>query len=210
MASLLVLCVSVLSIAALGSCDLEEKPFVERAGRNFIGRASTSILTVPNGGKFGDWTWIEMCPEGFYASGFSVRVESNQYGLDDTSLNGIRLYCSQGTDRSYLYTIESHIGYFGEWTDPQWCPEAGFLKSFQLRVEPEQGIFGDDTSANNIRFRCTSNPTLEGRGPDWGDYGGWSQECTTGGICGIEVKMENYQSGLDDSTLNDVRFHCCA
>lgn len=81
MASLLVLCISVLSIAALGSCDLEEKPFVERAGRNFIGRASTSILTVPNGGKFGDWTWIEMCPEGFYASGFSVRVKTQSCSL---------------------------------------------------------------------------------------------------------------------------------
>jgi len=45
---------------------------------------------------------------------------------------------------------------------------------------------------------------------DWGDYGLWSPVCPQGGgICGIESKVEEYQSGLDDSSLNDVRFFCC-
>lgn len=90
-----------------------------------------------------------------------------------------------------------------------YCP-TGVLTSFQIRVEPHQGLFGDDTAVNNVKFRCSSNPTLEGPGTTWGEYGSWSQECGDGGICGIETKMEEYQYGLDDSTLNDVRFHCCA
>lgn len=90
-----------------------------------------------------------------------------------------------------------------------YCP-SGYLTSFQIRVEPHRGLFGDDTSVNNIKFRCSSNPTLEGPGMNWGKYGHWSQECKDGGICGIETKMEEYQYGLDDSTLNDVRFHCCS
>uniref|UniRef100_A0A3P8UTZ1 Vitelline membrane outer layer 1 homolog n=1 Tax=Cynoglossus semilaevis TaxID=244447 RepID=A0A3P8UTZ1_CYNSE len=98
--------------------------------------------------------------------------------------------------------------FFGEWSHPQFCP-SGVLTSFQLRVERHRGLFGDDTAANNIKFRCSSNPTLEGPGMDWGEYGYWSEDCTDGGICGIETKMEEYQRGLDDSTLNDVRFHCC-
>ncbi|XP_035263991.1 vitelline membrane outer layer protein 1 homolog [Anguilla anguilla] len=201
--------ISVLSIINRGSCNTEAKPFVEKASTRFSGRNYQSLLTVLNGEEFGNWTWPEMCPEGFYAVGFSLRVEPNQYGLDDTALNGIRLYCSKLGDRSFMYTVESHTGHYGDWSDPQWCP-SGVLNSFQLRVEAHRGFFGDDTAANNIKFRCSSNPILEGPGLDWGEYGHWSQNCLGTGICGIETKMEPYQGGLDDSSLNDVRFHCCA
>uniref|UniRef100_A0A8C6TAQ7 Vitelline membrane outer layer protein 1 homolog n=2 Tax=Neogobius melanostomus TaxID=47308 RepID=A0A8C6TAQ7_9GOBI len=185
----------------------QEKVFLQRAGTAFNSRSYSSLLTVTNGERFGSWTWPETCPENFFAVGFSVRVESNQYGADDTALNGVRLICAKDESRSFLYTIESHSGYFGDWSTTQYCP-AGVLSSFQLRVEPHQGLFGDDTAVNNIRFRCSSHPTLEGAGMSWGEYGHWSQECE-GGICGVETKMEEYQWGLDDSTLNDVRFHCC-
>ncbi|XP_070823065.1 vitelline membrane outer layer protein 1 homolog [Chaetodon trifascialis] len=206
MASLLTV-VALLAVLSGGLCD--QKPFLQRAGMAFKSRAYRSLLTVNNGERFGNWTWPEMCPDSFFAVGFSVRVEPKQYGLDDTSLNGIRLICARDKERSFLYTIESHTGYFGDWSQPQYCP-SGVLTSFQIRVEPHQGTFGDDTAVNNIKFRCSSNPTLEGPGTEWGEYGHWSEECVDGGICGIESKMEEYQYGLDDSTLNDVRFHCCA
>ncbi|KAF7652303.1 hypothetical protein LDENG_00098580 [Lucifuga dentata] len=128
-----------------------------------------------------------MCPNNLFAVGFSLRVEPNQYGGDDTALNGIRLICAKDGSRSFLYSVESHTGYFGDWSHPQYCP-----------------------AANNIKFRCSTNPTLEGPGTSWGEYGHWSRECREGGICGIETKVEEYQYGLDDSSLNDVRFHCCA
>ena len=76
-------------------------------------------------------------------------------------------------------------------------------------MEGKQGS-GDDTAANNIKFRCTSNPILEGDGTGWGEYGGWSKECRNGGICGIETKMEKRQGKGDDTALNDVRFLCCS
>uniref|UniRef100_A0A3B4XC94 Vitelline membrane outer layer 1 homolog n=1 Tax=Seriola lalandi dorsalis TaxID=1841481 RepID=A0A3B4XC94_SERLL len=199
--------VAVLAVLSGGLC--EEKTFLQRAGVAFNNREYESVLTVTNGEQFGNWTWAEMCPDKFFAVGFSIRVEPNQYGSDDTGLNGIRLICSKDERRSFLYSIESHTGYFGDWSQPQYCP-SGVLTSFQIRVEPYQGLFGDDTAVNNIKFRCSSNPTLEGPGMTWGEYGSWSQECIDGGICGIETKMEDYQYGLDDSALNDVRFHCCA
>ncbi|XP_074540190.1 vitelline membrane outer layer protein 1-like [Halichoeres trimaculatus] len=197
---------ALLAVLSGGLCS--EKKFLLRAGQAFNSRQYRSVLTVSNGEKFGNWTWPEMCPDGFYAVGFSLRVESNQYGSDDTALNGIRLICAKDDSRDFLYSIESHTGYFGDWSSPQYCP-SGVLTSFQLRVESHQGLFGDDTAANNIKFRCSSNPVLEGPGMHWGEYGHWSETCTDGGICGIEAKMEDYQLGLDDSTLNDVRFHCC-
>ncbi|XP_031723377.1 vitelline membrane outer layer protein 1 homolog [Anarrhichthys ocellatus] len=199
--------VATLAVLSGGLC--EEKGFLQRAGEAFSSRQHRSLLTVGNGEKFGNWTWPEMCPDKFFAVGFSLRVEANQYGADDTALNGIRLICAKDENRGFLYSIESHTGYFGDWSQPQYCP-SGVLTSFQIRVEPHQGLFGDDTAVNNIKFRCSSNPTLEGPGTDWGEYGLWSQVCHNGGICGIETKMEEYQYGLDDSSLNDVRFHCCA
>ncbi|XP_028325757.1 vitelline membrane outer layer protein 1 homolog [Gouania willdenowi] len=199
---------AVLLLAVLSSGLCEQKVFLQRAGTAFTSRGFRSLLNVTNGEQFGGWTWPEMCPPHFYAVGFSVRVESNQYGSDDTAMNGIRLICSKDEDRSFLYSVESHTGYFGDWSAPQYCPR-GVLISFQLRVEPHRGLFGDDTAVNNIKFRCSSNPTLEAPGMDWGEYGTWSTECSDGGICGIETKMEEYQYGLDDSTLNNVRFHCC-
>ncbi|KAM4600348.1 vitelline membrane outer layer protein 1 homolog [Polymixia lowei] len=207
MVSLFYAAVALLAMSSSALCD--GKAHLQRAGTEFNGRVHSSVLTVTNGEQFGNWTWPEMCPDHFFAVGFSVRVESNQYGLDDTALNGIRLICAKEEDRSFLYSIESHTGYYGDWSQPQFCPR-GVLTSFQLRVEPHQGLFGDDTSANNIKFRCSSNPTLEGTGTEWGEYGHWSKECSGGGICGIETRMEEYQYGLDDSSLNDVRFHCCA
>ncbi|KAM3842171.1 vitelline membrane outer layer protein 1 homolog, partial [Diretmus argenteus] len=207
MVSVLYSVLATLVVLAPASCML--KPVLQRAGTAFNSRAHSSVLNVTNGEQFGDWTWPEMCPDNFFAVGFSTRVEPAQYGLDDTALNGIRLICAKSEDRSFLYSIESHTGYYGEWSQPQYCP-SGVLSSFQLRVEPHQGLFADDTAANNIRFRCSSNPTLEGSGPEWGDYGVWSEDCSEGGICGIETKMEPYQFSLDDSTLNDVRFYCCS
>ncbi|KAK5613777.1 hypothetical protein CRENBAI_016317 [Crenichthys baileyi] len=199
---------SVLLVAVAYSGYCEEKVFLQRAGKEFNSRQYRSVLTVNNGEKFGNWTWPEICPDNFFAVGFSVRVESKQHGGDDTALNGIRLICSQDESRSFLYYIESHTGYFGEWSHPQYCP-SGVLTSFQIRVEPHRGLLGDDTAVNNIKFRCSSNPMLEAAGMDWGEYGFWSENCTNGGICGIETKMEDYQWGLDDSTLNDVRLFCC-
>ncbi|KAJ3597731.1 hypothetical protein NHX12_001248 [Muraenolepis orangiensis] len=198
---------AVVTLALVSSGCCKDTP-VQRAGSEFNFRKYSSVINVTNGEQFGRWTWPEMCPDTYFAVGFSIRVESNQYGLDDTALNGVRLICARGGDRSFLYSIESDVGFYGQWSQVQYCPQ-GVLVSFQLRVEPHQGLFGDDTAANNIRFRCSSNPMLEGPGRSWGEYGSWSHSCPQGGICGIESKMESYQLGLDDSTLNDLRFYCC-
>ncbi|CAB1438953.1 unnamed protein product [Pleuronectes platessa] len=176
-------------------------------GAGVTSRPYTSVLTVPNGQRWGTWREPEMCPDQFFAVGFSTRVESRQGKGDDTALNGIRLICGKDEDHNFMYTVESHPGFWGDWSQPQYCP-SGVLTSFQLRVEGSQGR-KDDTAANNIKFRCSSSPLLEGSGLDWGGYGGWSQVCVNGGICGIETKVEDRQGRGDDTALNDVRFRCC-
>uniref|UniRef100_H3ALL4 Vitelline membrane outer layer 1 homolog n=1 Tax=Latimeria chalumnae TaxID=7897 RepID=H3ALL4_LATCH len=175
-----------------------------KANGTFAERTYASIITVGNGGPWGGWTWMDLCPEGSYAIGFSIRVESDQGAGDDTALNGIRLLCSSST--GIAYSVESDIGLFGDWSYINWCP-LGYLKAFQLRVEPPQGILGN-TAANNIKFRCSSGPIIEAPGLTWGEYDAWSNTCA-GAICGLQTKQEPYQGIGDDTALNDVRFFCC-
>uniref|UniRef100_A0A8C6Y536 DPH-type MB domain-containing protein n=1 Tax=Naja naja TaxID=35670 RepID=A0A8C6Y536_NAJNA len=139
----------------------------------------------------------------------TVQVETYRGASDDTSLNGIRLFCSTEQTNNIMYTVESEPGEYGHWSGVRWCPRNGILRSFQLKVEPEQGA-GDDTAVNNIRFRCSNGLQLEEAGGPFGEYSEWSTPCERGGICGLQTKQEPYQGiFIDDTALNDVRFFCC-
>lgn len=45
-----------------------------------------SIIDVTNGGTWGDWTWPEMCPDGYFASGFSIKVKAQIWVLKDRDM----------------------------------------------------------------------------------------------------------------------------
>ncbi|XP_054830427.1 vitelline membrane outer layer protein 1-like [Eublepharis macularius] len=150
-----------------------------------------------------DRSVLTYCPPGQISA--TLRALPKEHGrlIDDTGINGIRLHCSDGT------FITSSVGRFGTWSDKQFC-WFGFLASFSLRVSPPQGI-GDDTAANNIKFKCEDGIILEGSGPEWGTYGAWSDSCEPGAMCGLQTKVE-YPKGaaaLDRTELNDVKFFCC-
>ncbi|XP_030628224.1 vitelline membrane outer layer protein 1 homolog [Chanos chanos] len=197
---------SLLISLALGSApDLGQGSSKERQDRA-VPPNDNLVIAVANGFQKGAWSKTDKCPEGLYAGGFSLRIEPPQGTMrDDTSLNGIRLYCiDPKSARNLIPTVVSHPGYWGTWTQPQWC-SGGVLRSFQLRVSPDQG-YSDDTAANNINFKC-DGAILRGHGPPWGFWGEWSNECATGGICGIQTRMA--ERGGDDTALNDVRFYCC-
>ncbi|XP_032124616.1 vitelline membrane outer layer protein 1 homolog isoform X1 [Sapajus apella] len=168
----------------------------------------TAVIEVTNGGPWGDWAWPEMCPQGFFASGFSLKVEPPQGGPgDDTALNGIRLHCACGNVLGNAHAIESKSGRWGEWSEPLWCPGGGYLVAFSFRVEAPLP-YGDDTAANNVRFRCSDGEELQGPGLNWGDFGNWSSPCPKG-VCGLQTKIEGPRGPSDDTALNDVRFFCC-
>lgn len=52
---------------------------------------------------------------------------------------------------------------WGAWREPLWCPGGGFLVAFSLRVEVPVTP-GDNTAANNVRFRCSDGTELQGPG----------------------------------------------
>ncbi|NXP49581.1 VMO1 protein, partial [Heliornis fulica] len=170
-----------------------------------------SVIAVTNGGPWGDWAWLEMCPPDSYAGGVSFKVEAPQGAMeDDTALNGIRLHCSHGGDHAGGYTAESQSGRWGHWSEAQWCPHRGRLLGFALRVQaPRHGLLSDEVAATSARFACSSGHILEGPGSPWGQWGDWSPQCHRG-VCGIQTRQEPAR-GLrkDDTALNDLRLFCC-
>ncbi|XP_052762805.1 vitelline membrane outer layer protein 1-like [Mya arenaria] len=185
-------------------------------------RNITKQLTVSNGGTFGTWGLKQFCPDGEFAIGYDIKVESYQYTGDDTSLNAIRLICSdiKGSP-SAEKPVTSAVGDWGDWQGRATCNQRPgvnlFLKAFSLQVEPPQGS-GDDTAVNWAKFQCRDmegNTPLEelnklpGHG-QFGSFGNWSDSCTTGSaICGMRTLVEAFQSDGDDTALNDAIFYCC-
>lgn len=96
---------------------------------------------------------------------------------------------------------------WGAWSEPVWCPDRGFLTAFALRVEAAETP-GDNTAANNVRFRCSDGSELEGPGLSWGEFGEWSDACSKG-VCGLQTKIEAPRGLGDDTALNDLRLFCC-
>ncbi|XP_036444612.1 vitelline membrane outer layer protein 1-like [Colossoma macropomum] len=173
-------------------------------------RSYKSVHTVSNGGPWGTWGDREMCPAGYYAAGFSLKVEYPVDG-DDTALNGIRLHCVNTPTGKSLFsdvvTVTSKVGSWGTWTNTKWCP-SGMLTSFQLRVEGQCN--DNDFAFMTVRFECSGDVrNLVGEGTSWGEWGGWSKYCRGKGFCGIQTKVEGSQGSGDDTTLNDVKFFCC-
>ncbi|XP_042312083.1 vitelline membrane outer layer protein 1-like [Sceloporus undulatus] len=167
-------------------------------------RKHHTVLTVPNGGKWGTWGGIALCPKGF-ANGFSLKVQPYVNKLlanDDTFLNSIRLLCSNGD------MIESKAGMSGTWTKPVKCRK-GHLVSFSMQVKKSEGL-GDDTSATNIKFRCEDGTEVSGESSSWRHpFGPWSKRCPSGSICGMQTKVESKLVGVEETSLNDVKFFCC-
>lgn len=48
-------------------------------------------ISVTNGGPWGDWRFLDSCPEDSQAVGYELKVE--RAVADDTALNGVRLLC---------------------------------------------------------------------------------------------------------------------
>ncbi|CAL4217921.1 unnamed protein product, partial [Meganyctiphanes norvegica] len=147
----------------------------------------------------------------------TYQVESEEAG-DDTALNAIELECIQPTTNIPLgtediqerdFAISSLKGEWGDWRDLRTC-SSGFLTGLRLKSEPDQGMFSDDTAANDLEMQCNwSSEIHNGGGDHWGDWSSWAY-CPQGwAICGLETRVEDSTGHTDDTALNDVKMFCC-
>lgn len=94
----------------------------------------------------GTWNGFKYCPNGLRAKGFRLK-QHELIVADNTAANGIRLICEDDSEIS-----ASNDGPWGSWSDPIFCSNYYLLCGFRVQV---QGILsGDDSSINNIDFKC--------------------------------------------------------
>ncbi|GAB0201165.1 vitelline membrane outer layer protein 1 [Grus japonensis] len=174
-------------------------------GGGHVGDNPTRMISVDNGGPWGEWGDPEFCPKRSHATGFQLKVEPHRgFFGDDTALNGVRLLCQ---DREVVTSSE---GPRGTWSFPLSCGRGQRLVSFRLRVEAPRGLW-DDTAANDLDVTCSDGTVLEGQGGPAGTWGNWSVACPPAwGVCGLRTRLEPPQPRGDDTGLNGVEMFCCA
>ncbi|XP_075433776.1 vitelline membrane outer layer protein 1 homolog [Ascaphus truei] len=170
---------------------------------------SQTLLSVTNGGHWGEWGPLEMCRVGSSARGFSLKLVETHGDGDDTALTAIRLYCVMDIDDQNEYLIQSTEGRLGTWTSPLWCLH-GNLNAFSLKVDHRLGR-GDKSNiaTANIRFMCSDKRNNLSILPTVGSNEVLSPTCRYG-ICGIRTKVGPPNGYGKDLLLSDVVFTCCA
>ncbi|XP_075433770.1 vitelline membrane outer layer protein 1 homolog [Ascaphus truei] len=170
---------------------------------------SKSLISVSNGGEWGEWGPAEYCPDGSRARGFSLMLVKTHGVSENTALTAIRLYCVIEIDDQNATLIQSTEGRWGPWTSPIWCLH-GNLIAFSLRVEHRLGHGAEiDIATANIQFMCSDKQNFLSFLPPVGSGEEWSPTCRFG-ICGIRTKVGSPHGHGDDPVLSDVQFTCCA
>ncbi|CAG7785485.1 unnamed protein product [Allacma fusca] len=186
-------------------------------------RAISKLFTIESTEitNWGKWFEYNECPLGSFVYGFQLKVETTMNDIsDDTGLNGIFLLCSTPAARRFTYeffgpyaptppsnAISSRVGNFGEYRNVWQCAGGSFAIGLELRSQEPQGIFWDDTAANNLRIHCNRGKILEGDGEELGEWSG-AALCPHGYIiCGIQTQIEF--AAFDQTALNNVRMGCC-
>jgi len=164
----------------------------------FCGAAfGQEIITSPPVTNWGTWGPLESCPEGTLAQGFQLLTEPWKGPLiDDTTGNGIRLFCGNPADPD-TPTVTSSLGSWGKWGSVFSCGEGGYIYGFQLRVEAN-GI-DDETATNNARFFCTNLPEGEFLEGDGDAFGRWTEErkcARSEALCAIQTQVQKDQGIL--------------
>ncbi|KAG2425893.1 hypothetical protein HYH02_014894 [Chlamydomonas schloesseri] len=166
--------------------------------------------------EWGDWGEIGYCHERLPAdsgtsnarpiTGFSQRLEaSGGSGKDDTGLNGLKVKCTNGDE------VVVEKGSWGDWSSSiSSCPAGKYITAARIKIQPNQGLFTDDTAANGVEFRCSDNTVIKSGAGDYGSWSAWAACPASQYICGLQVKTQPAQGIFgDDTAVNGLRFYCC-
>uniref|UniRef100_A0A669EDW4 Vitelline membrane outer layer 1 homolog b n=1 Tax=Oreochromis niloticus TaxID=8128 RepID=A0A669EDW4_ORENI len=100
---------------------------------------------------------------------------------------------------------------WGNWGSTEMCPVGSYAVGFSIKVETFQGS-GDDTAVNGIRLYCFDpsskrRTTVESAVGSWGD---WTavKSCASGYLDSFMLRVESFQIGDDDTSVNNIKFTC--
>lgn len=175
------------------------------------------VIRTTGATQWGKWQkdWTD-CPKGLIAVGFSLSIESKQGKDDDTSVNGVSLYCSTFDERdvSKMSVIKGKSSPWGKDKPPQFCQPGSAIYGLKIGFEPHQKD-GDDTAMNSLSVNCKKKSDWR-ISKDWVEIKGpWAKKYTTKAFCpgnfyvsGLIVKNESRQGRGDDTATNEVAFNC--
>ena len=164
-------------------------------------------------GWWGSWKPWKECPKGHYLKSYDLKVEKDSGWDDDTSANGVRFKCSNGT-----VLKSGKAQKWGSWKTGQRCP-TGYIGSFRTRVEEPQGETGDDTTLNGLEIGCRKTkssskqkfikPSGKKISGYWGKWAPVFSTCPAGSYAyGFRVRVEKKQGKGDDTALNAIQLRC--
>ncbi|CAF1067722.1 unnamed protein product [Brachionus calyciflorus] len=166
-----------------------------------------SSVNNPYGVNWGIWGSIEECDQNDYVVGFRTKLHPFQGiglgpSIDDTSLNGVELICSNGK------TIKSSDGPLGSW-DAQFrnCSNRQKIIGFSYGIHQNQGI-NDDTATNVIRLLCNDGSNIVSLEERW-STSIISISCPNGAsIIGLRTQVDLDPNSADKTGLNNIEFIC--
>lgn len=110
-------------------------------------------------GPWGEWRGPYNCPMiGFsrsYIVGFSLKNEKESLLGDETAINNMKVQCRTFDGTSGITVIEGNGNTHGTYTTfSGTCPTGSAVCAILTRVEPDRGIFVDDTALNDAQLAC--------------------------------------------------------
>lgn len=126
--------------------------FYDNTGLNAIKLICNDTLRteIQSGeGHAGTWSIQYTCPSGQSLIGFKFKVLSYQFFSDNSAANGIYMYCQGGS------LLQSDQASQGTWGSDKNCSDNEVICGIQSQIR-SQSFFLDNTSLNNVYFKCCS------------------------------------------------------
>ncbi|XP_066475673.1 vitelline membrane outer layer protein 1-like [Tiliqua scincoides] len=112
-------------------------------------RPYTSVLTVPNGARWGRWGPAHFCSKG-HAVGFQIKALVKGVAPYKSAFTLPPTFVAAANDNDVYYATGNTNGRFGQMSNH--CTK-GYICGIQTRVQPPQYL-SDDTALNDVKMFC--------------------------------------------------------
>ncbi|XP_051630622.1 LOW QUALITY PROTEIN: vitelline membrane outer layer protein 1 homolog [Manacus candei] len=117
---------------------------------------------------------------------------------------------ARGWDRNTRTATLSVVngGSWGFWGHTEFCPRGAFATGLELKIQPYQGFWGDDTGLNGVLLLCQGGERITST---VGPFGSWSRaaSCPPGAhLVAFRLEVEAPRGVWDDTAANSLDGLC--